>query len=59
MSVTDDQLTPDQRLRLEALAQAVAHAVSQRTSAEGVVWAAKTFERYIRGEQEPDQEATE
>lgn len=47
-----DELSKDERIRLEALAQAVAQIVGISTSAETTITVAKRFERYIKeGEQ--------
>jgi hypothetical protein len=43
-----DQLTKDERIRLEALAQAVSQNMGLSVSAENTLDVARRFERYIR-----------
>jgi hypothetical protein len=47
--VQGDQLQRDERIRLEALAQAVAAAMGSGQSAEHIVATAQRFERWILG----------
>lgn len=46
----EDKLTPDQRIRLEALAQSIMANAPVRPSTEKIVSDARVFERWIKGE---------
>ena len=48
-TVQKDQLTRDERVRLEALAQAVASTAMQGLGEKAVLSRAMSFENYIRG----------
>lgn len=45
----EDKLNHQERIRLECIAQAVAHNAMRHQSAEVIVQTAKTFEEYVTG----------
>ncbi len=50
--MVEDQLTRDERIRLESLAQANVSMTMTRPSADDVIAVAEKFEGYIRGSEE-------